>query len=65
MNVSVTFLNWEVGFGSENPSAVQFEVISFDESQDMNLITMELASICKKSEVEIKEIKYVQEIPLV
>jgi hypothetical protein len=63
--VTVTFLNWEVGFGSENPSAVQFEIISFDESQDMNLITMGLVSICKKDQVDIKEIKYVQEIPLI
>ena len=63
--MTVTFLNWEVGFGSENPSAVQFEIISFDESQDMNLITMELVSICKKDEVDIKEIKYAQEIPLI
>lgn len=60
----MTFLNWEVGFGSENPSAVQFEVISFEESQDMGLINMELASICKKDDVSISEIKYVQEVPL-
>ena len=57
-------MNWEVGFGSEKPSAVQFEIISFDESQDIGLIIMELVSICKKDEVDISEIKYVQEVPL-
>lgn len=61
----MTFLNWEVGFGSENPSAVQFELLSFDESVDMNIVTMGLVSICKKDDVSITEIKYVQEVPLI
>ena len=56
-NLSVSFIKWDVGYGEDNPTATLMEVICFDESVDLSLVTMGIVSICQGDGTTVTEIE--------
>lgn len=57
-NLSVSFLNWELGYGTDRPTSTVIEVISENEANNFDLIRNDLISLCRSKEADVEEIVY-------